>query len=155
MNRRARFCCVLLALLSTAKAQDSRPYFGVGGAYFAGAVTPVYSFQVGRSISDLLEVRATLDTLGSVSVVGAELLVALYPDSALKAYFGLGPDLLVFLAAPPAGSSFEVHGTAGAEFRLGGNPGIGLYIEAKPFLVSTLRLGTLASAFRAGVNVYF
>ncbi len=155
--RFARPCIVALLFLtplSTAMAQDTHSYLGVGGAYFAGATTPVLSFQVGAAISDVVELRVTLDTLVSVNVFSADLLFILEPDSAFEVYLGFGPDLLVLLVEPTAGISLESHGIAGVEFSPSGT-NVGLYVEAKPFLVSTLRSGALASEFRAGINYYF
>lgn len=155
MRRTRLYIFVLVALLSTAQAQDNRSYFGVGGAYFSGATTPVFSLQVGSAISNLFELRATLDTLLSVNVVSTDLLFAVYKNSVLKAYTGFGPDLLVSLVAPTASTSFEIHGTVGVEFRPNGKLDTGLYIETKPFLVSTFKSGILALEFRAGINSHF
>jgi hypothetical protein len=145
--------CLLtvLTLFSTSNAQSRDAYVGVGGAYLV--VLPLLSVQVGGAVSDLIELRATLDTLLLANVVGGDVLFTLFPEPALKVYLGAGPDLLF---APGYGGGFDFHGTAGVEYRTEDGFGpIGIYGEIKPYLGSIAQIGFPTLGFRGGVNFHF
>jgi hypothetical protein len=143
---------IFAVLIGSAQAQDRSPYVGIGGAYFLGATTPLLTFQLGTPVSDALELRATIDTIFSVNVIGADLLFGLYPSDAFKVYLGAGPDVIF---VPGEGTGFEGHATAGVEFRLEDGEGIGIFAESKLFLRSTFAAGTPGLAFRGGINFHF
>lgn len=120
---------------------------------YVGTLAP--ALQLGVPVADALELRAALSVAPLSDITfGADALYRLPLSEDLHTYLGLGPDFILerSLFSEPT-FRFDLHGTAGLEFRL--DYGVGVFGEAKPRILSSLGTAALLLDLKTGVNVYF
>ncbi len=145
---------ILLVLLSLsfASAQDS--YFGVGLSAYTDFTNlgALPSFQFGTSVSDSVELRATVDSVILASIIGVDLLYSeQLPKEDARYYLGGGADF-VFALLPGIvnfAAAASAHATLGYESI---SDNVGIFAEAQPMVAFS---GGIGVRLRLGANIHF
>lgn len=135
-----------------------KTYVGVGVALpiMEYGTLPLIAIQVGTSVADHIELRASIDTL----VVFAGFLEAdvlytdIIPDKNAQWYGGGGISSL-YVASSVGGIGFGLHLSGGTEFFLMPEKQTGIFIEVQPTLLFAGNESLFSFNIRSGVNFHF